>query len=91
MATKTGEFSERLKAILDLRGMTQSKLAKVSGVSKSSISRYISGAWKGNQGVRGSHPRWVTKKSLAFTQFSSVFARLSYFLKWQVLTGFDGF
>lgn len=49
MATKTGEFSERLKAILDLRGMTQSELAQVSGVSKSSISRYISGAWKGKQ------------------------------------------
>lgn len=49
MATKTGEFSERLKAILGLRGMTQSELAQVSGVSKSSISRYISGAWKGKQ------------------------------------------
>ena len=49
MATKTGEFSERLKAILDLRGMTQTELAQVSGVSKSSISRYISGAWKGKQ------------------------------------------
>lgn len=41
MATKTGEFSERLKAILGLRGMTQSELAQVSGVSKSSISQYI--------------------------------------------------
>lgn len=41
MATKTGEFSERLKDILDLRGMTQSELVQVSGVSKSSISRYI--------------------------------------------------
>lgn len=41
MATKTGEFPERLKAILDLRGMTQSELVQVSGVSKSSISRYI--------------------------------------------------
>ena len=30
MATKTGEFSERLKAILDLRGMTQSELVEVT-------------------------------------------------------------
>ena len=49
MAAKVGEFSERLRHIMEERGMTQSELAQLSGVSKSSISRYISGAWKGKQ------------------------------------------
>ena len=49
MAAKVGEFSERLRRIMEERGMTQSELAQLSGVSKSSISRYISGAWKGKQ------------------------------------------
>lgn len=49
MASKVGEFSERLRRIMEERGMTQSELAQLSGVSKSSISRYISGAWKGKQ------------------------------------------
>lgn len=49
MASKVGEFSERLRRIMEERGMTQSELAQLSGVSKSSISRYISRAWKGKQ------------------------------------------
>ena len=35
-------------------------------------------------------PDGSPNKSLAFTPLSSVFARLSSFSKWQVLTGFDG-
>lgn len=48
-AVKTGEFSERLRRIIAERGLTQSELSQLSGVSKSSISRYISGAWKAKQ------------------------------------------
>ena len=49
MAEKIAEFSQRLRQIMDERGLTQSELAKFSGVSKSSISRYLSGAWKAKQ------------------------------------------
>lgn len=48
-AVKTGEFSERLRRSIAERGLTQSELSQLSGVSKSSISRYISGAWKAKQ------------------------------------------
>lgn len=49
MPNKTDSFQSRLKAGLDFRGMNQSELSKQSGVSKSSISRYISGAWEAKQ------------------------------------------
>lgn len=49
MAEKIAEFSQRLRQIMEERGLTQSELAKFSGVSKSSISRYLSGAWKAKQ------------------------------------------
>ena len=49
MTEKIAEFSERLRRIMEERGLTQSELAQLSGVSKSSISRYLSGAWKAKQ------------------------------------------
>ncbi len=49
MPRKTDTFQNRLRAGLDQLTMTQSELAKLSGVSKSSISRYLSGAWEAKQ------------------------------------------
>ena len=49
MPRKIDTFQSRLRAGLDQRTMTQSELAKLSGVSKSSISRYLSGAWEAKQ------------------------------------------
>lgn len=42
-------FASRLRDALSARNMTQAELAQKSGISKSSISRYLSGAWKGKQ------------------------------------------
>ena len=42
-------FASRLREALSVRNMTQAELANKSGISKSSISRYLSGAWKGKQ------------------------------------------
>jgi repressor LexA len=44
---KTSTLSQRLRQALDDHGMTQSALARLSGISKSSISRYIKGDWAG--------------------------------------------
>lgn len=49
MAEKTASFARRLRAGLDRQGMSQTELARRSGVSKSSISRYIKGDWEGKQ------------------------------------------
>ncbi len=49
MPNKNASFQSRLRAGLDFRRMTQSELSKRSGVSKSSISRYLSGAWEAKQ------------------------------------------
>ncbi len=49
MSNKVATFARRLREGLDVRGMTQAELAKRSGISKSSISRYIKGDWEGKQ------------------------------------------
>lgn len=49
MSDKVSTFAQRLRECLDVRQMTQSELAKRSGISKSSISRYIKGDWEGKQ------------------------------------------
>ena len=49
MSDKVATFARRLREGLDVRGMTQAELAKRSGISKSSISRYIKGNWEGKQ------------------------------------------
>lgn len=49
MPNKTSSFSVRLREALNLRNMTQAELSKESGISKSSISRYLSAAWEGKQ------------------------------------------
>ena len=49
MAEKVTTFAQRLRAGLDIRQLTQSELAKVAHISKSSISRYLTGDWEGKQ------------------------------------------
>ena len=49
MSDKVATFARRLREGLDVRGMTQAELAKRSGISKSSISRYLKGDWEGKQ------------------------------------------
>lgn len=49
MSDKVATFARRLREGLDVCGMTQAELAKRSGISKSSISRYIKGDWEGKQ------------------------------------------
>ena len=51
MSNKVATFAQRLRAGLDMRQITQSDLARLSGVSKSSISRYLKGDWEGKQGA----------------------------------------
>ena len=43
------EFSQQLKEIMDKRGMTQSELCELTGISKSALSQYLSGAFKPKQ------------------------------------------
>ena len=46
MAEKVATFSQRLRAGLERRGFNQSELSARSGVSRSSISRYVKGDWE---------------------------------------------
>lgn len=49
MAEKSTSFAHRLREGLERQGMTQTELARRSGISKSSISRYLKGDWEGKQ------------------------------------------
>lgn len=49
MTKKTATFAQRLREGLDLRGMKQTELAALSGISKSNISHYLKGDWEGKQ------------------------------------------
>lgn len=42
-------FSQRLKTLLATKNLTQAELSRLSGVSKSSLSRYLKGDWKAKQ------------------------------------------
>lgn len=44
-------FADRLRYLLDERCMTAAELSKRTGISKSSISHYLKGDWKGKQDV----------------------------------------
>ena len=48
---KIAKFADRLRQILDERNMTAAELSKRTGISKSSISHYLKGDWKGKQDV----------------------------------------
>ena len=49
MAVRMATFSKRLRAAIDMRGISQTELAKKTGISKSSISHYLKGDWEGKQ------------------------------------------
>ena len=49
MEEKVASFAQRLRAGLERNGMTQTELSARSGISKSSISRYLKGDWEGKQ------------------------------------------
>lgn len=42
-------FSQRLKELLEKKDLTQAELSRLSGVNKSSLSRYLKGDWKAKQ------------------------------------------
>lgn len=42
-------FSQRLKSALDMRQITKAELSRLTGISKSSLTRYVKGDWKGKQ------------------------------------------
>lgn len=41
MAVRMATFSKRLRTAIDMRGISQTELAKKTGISKSSISHYL--------------------------------------------------
>ena len=49
MAVRMATFSKRLRTAIDMRGISQTELAKKTGISKSSISHYLKGNWEGKQ------------------------------------------
>ena len=49
LMSKPSTFAKRLRELLDENNMTQSELAKRTGISKSSISRYLKGDWEAKQ------------------------------------------
>lgn len=49
MAVRMVTFSKRLRTAIDMRGISQTELAKKTGISKSSISHYLKGDWEGKQ------------------------------------------
>lgn len=46
---KPSTFAERLKTALDYRQMTKAELSRLTGISKSSLTRYVKGDWEGKQ------------------------------------------
>ena len=49
IAVRMATFSKRLRTAIDMRGISQTELAKKTGISKSSISHYLKGDWEGKQ------------------------------------------
>jgi len=46
---KVETFAARLREAIDIRNVTQTELAKRTGISKSSITHYLKGDWEGKQ------------------------------------------
>lgn len=42
-------FAERLKGALEMRQITKAELSRITGISKSSLTRYTKGDWEGKQ------------------------------------------
>ena len=49
MMNKPSSFAKRLRELLDTNNMTQTDLSRATGISKSSISRYLKGDWEAKQ------------------------------------------
>lgn len=49
MSEKVSTFAKRLREGLSIKNISQTALSTLSGVSKSSISRYLKGDWEGKQ------------------------------------------
>jgi transcriptional regulator with XRE-family HTH domain len=46
---KVSTFADRLREAIKIRNETQTELSRRTGISKSSISRYLKGDWEGKQ------------------------------------------
>lgn len=46
---KQATFAERLKEVLEIRGITKADLSRLTGISKSSLTHYEKGDWEGKQ------------------------------------------
>ncbi len=44
-------FAERLKFVMDVKGLNNSSLAKICGINKSNITRYLSGEYEAKKDV----------------------------------------
>ena len=42
-------FAERLKTLLEVKQITKAELSRMTGISKSSLTRYVKGDWEGKQ------------------------------------------
>ena len=42
-------FAERLKTALEIKDMTKAELSRLTGISRSSLTRYAKGDWEGKQ------------------------------------------
>ncbi len=60
----TDSFAERLAYALEVRGMKQIELAEETGISKSAISQYLSGAGHSSPEVTSKHYTRVFDASL---------------------------
>lgn len=46
---KPSTFAERLKEALDIKQITKAELSRITGINKSSLTRYVKGSWEGKQ------------------------------------------
>ena len=46
---KQATFAERMQQLLDIKGISKAELARQTGLSRSSITRYVKGDWEGKQ------------------------------------------
>ena len=48
---KTFTFADRIKSLMEMRGLSKSQLAKLCGINKSNITRYCNGSYEAKQDV----------------------------------------
>ena len=47
--SKQATFAERIQQLLNIKGISKAELARQTGLSRSSITRYVKGDWEGKQ------------------------------------------